>query len=76
MGEDQASAEQRDRLETDRIRSLREAGDTTPVFVYGGSGAMARRDQVAAAGGDGVTQTSSELFALLGEVGRFPSTAT
>ncbi|MEU2771637.1 response regulator [Streptomyces sp. NPDC007162] len=58
------------------IRRIREAGDTIPVFVYGGSGATARRDQVAAAGGDGVTQTTSELFALLGGVGRFPRTAT
>ncbi|MFD5537399.1 response regulator [Streptomyces sp. NPDC127079] len=58
------------------IRRIREAGATMPVFVYGGSGATARRDQVAAAGGDGVTQTPSELFALLGGVGRFPRTAT
>ncbi|MEU1160125.1 response regulator [Streptomyces sp. NPDC005921] len=58
------------------IRKIREADATTPVFVYGGSGAMARRDQVAAAGGNGVTQSPTELFALLGEVGRFPRTAT
>ncbi|MGW2614628.1 response regulator [Streptomyces sp. NPDC001500] len=58
------------------IRRIREAGDTVPVFVYGGSGATARREQVAAAGGDGVTQSPSELFALLGQVGRFPRAAT
>ncbi|MFI6244639.1 PleD family two-component system response regulator [Streptomyces sp. NPDC051016] len=58
------------------IRKIRETDATTPVFVYGGSGAMARRDRVAAAGGNGVTQSPTELFALLGEVGRFPRTAT
>ncbi|MFE2511391.1 response regulator [Streptomyces naganishii] len=58
------------------IRKIREAGDKTPVFVYGGSNAAARREQVAAAGGDGTTQSPTELFALLGQVGRFPKSAT
>jgi hypothetical protein len=42
------------------------------VFVYGNAGAMARRDQVADAGGTGITQSPTELFVLLGQVGRFP----
>ncbi|MGW2518050.1 hypothetical protein ACWC09_13730 [Streptomyces sp. NPDC001617] len=46
------------------------------MFVHGGSGAVARRDQVAAAGGDGVTQSRTEPFTLLGQAGRFPKTAT
>ncbi|MFF0161737.1 response regulator [Streptomyces sp. NPDC005263] len=58
------------------IERIRETGSTTPVFIYGGTGAMARRDQVANAGGNGVTQSPTELFALLGQVGRFPRTAT
>ncbi|MFF5147760.1 response regulator [Streptomyces sp. NPDC013157] len=58
------------------IRKIRETDATTPVFIYGGSGATARREQVAAARGNGVTQSPSELFDLLGRVGRFPRTAT
>ncbi|MEU9155809.1 response regulator [Streptomyces sp. NPDC048417] len=58
------------------IRKIRETDDTTPVFLYGGAGAAARRDQVADAGGTGVTQSPTELFVLLGQVGRFPRTAT
>ncbi|MGW7422897.1 response regulator [Streptomyces sp. NPDC054813] len=58
------------------IRKIRETDDATPVFVYGGAGAAARRDQVADAGGTGVTQSPTELFVLLGQVGRFPRTAT
>ncbi|GGX92563.1 response regulator [Streptomyces anandii] len=59
------------------IRKMRESGDTTPVFVYyGGANAAARREQVAAAGGDGITHSPTELFALLGQVGRFPKAAT
>ncbi|MER5792174.1 response regulator [Streptomyces sp. NPDC001980] len=58
------------------IRKIRETDAAIPVFIYGGAGAMARQDQVAAAGGTGVTQSPTELFALLGQVGRFPKTAT
>ncbi|WP_406438709.1 response regulator [Streptomyces sp. NBC_00631] len=58
------------------IRKIRETDAMTPVFVYGGAGAAARRDQVADAGGNGVTQSPAELFVLLGQVGRFPKTAT
>jgi CheY-like chemotaxis protein len=58
------------------IEKIRESDDTTPVLLYGGAGAVARRDQVAEAGGNGVTQSPTELFALLGQVGRFPRTAT
>jgi len=58
------------------IEKIRESDATTPVLLYGGSGAVARRDQVAEAGGNGVTQSPTELFALLGQVGRFPRTAT
>jgi CheY-like chemotaxis protein len=54
------------------IERIRATDQTTPVFVYGNAGAMARRDQVADAGGTGITQSPTELFALLGQVGRFP----
>jgi CheY-like chemotaxis protein len=54
------------------IERIRETDRMTPVFVYGNAGAMDRRDQVADAGGTGITQSPTELFALLGQVGRFP----
>ncbi|MFK0158329.1 response regulator [Streptomyces sp. NPDC090499] len=58
------------------IRKIRETDAVTPVFVYGGAGAAARRDQVADGGGNGVTQSPAELFAMLDQVGQFPRTAT
>ncbi|MCT9076933.1 response regulator [Streptomyces fulvoviolaceus] len=57
------------------IERIRETDASTPVFVYGGAGALTRRDEVAEAGGNGVTQSPTELFALLGQAGRFPKTA-
>lgn len=56
----------------DLIRQVRERGLQTPIFIYGTKRAVARSQEIAAAGGNGVTNSATELFAQLRTVGTFP----
>ena len=58
----------------DLIRQLRDSGYLRPVFIYASRKALEKRDEVIAAGGNGVTASPTELFALLRSVGSFPAT--
>ncbi len=57
----------------DLIRQLRERSYSTPIFIYATRRATGRRDEIVAAGGNGVTASPTELFALLRAVGPFPA---
>jgi len=60
----------------DLIHAIRGTGDTTPIFVCSTWKTLARKDQILAAGANGVTRSRTELFAMLREVGRFPRAVT
>lgn len=60
----------------DLIHAIRGMGDTTPIFVCSTRKTVARKDEILAAGANGVTRSRAELFAMLREVGRFPGAAT
>ncbi len=57
----------------DLIRQLRERSYTGPIFIYATRRATGRRDEIIAAGANGVTASPTELFALLRAVGPFPT---
>jgi CheY-like chemotaxis protein len=59
----------------DLIHAIRGTGDTTPIFVCSNRRTLARKDEILAAGANGVTRSRAELFAMLREVGRFPGAA-
>jgi CheY-like chemotaxis protein len=59
----------------DLIREIRTFDDTTPVFVYAGTKTLARMDEIATAGGNGVAWSPVKLFDLLHEAGEFPGAA-
>ena len=54
------------------IERLRQQGNDMPIFVYSSPSSTRRRDEIVAAGGNGVTASPTELFALLRAVGPFP----
>ncbi len=56
----------------DLIRQVRERGLQTAIFIYGTRRAVARSQEIVAAGGNGVTNSPTELFAQLRTVGTFP----
>ena len=56
----------------DFIKQLRARGYAAPIFIYASRAALSRRDHILDAGGNGVTTSPTELFALLRTVGPFP----
>jgi CheY-like chemotaxis protein len=71
MGRDEPSGFSRN-AGLDLIRRIRERDHNVPVFIYASTQALARRSEIVAAGGNGVTASPTELFALLRAVGSFP----
>ncbi|MEU5014368.1 response regulator [Streptomyces sp. NPDC021749] len=58
------------------VREMRAGGRPVPVFIYASHQALARRSEILAAGGNGVTSSPTQLFALLRKVGEFPQEYT
>jgi CheY-like chemotaxis protein len=58
----------------DLIKQLRERGYAAPIFIYASRAALSRRNDILGVGGNGVTTSPTELFALLRTVGPFPGT--
>ncbi|MFJ6000263.1 response regulator [Streptomyces sp. NPDC092370] len=59
----------------DLIREIRTFDDATPVFVYASAKTLARTDEIATAGGNGVAWSPMKLFDLLHGAGEFPGAA-
>ncbi|MFJ8592457.1 response regulator [Streptomyces sp. NPDC093598] len=59
----------------DLIREIRSFDDTTPVFVYASTKTLARKEEIATAGGNGVAWSPVKLFDLLHDAGEFPGAA-
>ncbi|MFI9754260.1 hypothetical protein [Streptomyces collinus] len=59
----------------DLIREIRTFDGATPVFVYASTKTLARTDEIATAGGNGVAWSPVKLFDLLHGAGEFPGAA-
>ncbi|MFF3174933.1 response regulator [Streptomyces sp. NPDC057900] len=59
----------------DLIRKIRNQGHGVPIFIYASTRQADRVSEITAAGGNGATNSVSQLFRLLRGVGEFPRDA-
>jgi CheY-like chemotaxis protein len=72
MGRNERSGAYNPNAGIDLIRSVRSRELSIPIIIYAGHRSLARRDEVIAAGGAGITDSPSSLFDLLRRQGDFP----
>uniref|UniRef100_A0AAU2VVU9 Response regulator n=1 Tax=Streptomyces sp. NBC_00008 TaxID=2903610 RepID=A0AAU2VVU9_9ACTN len=59
----------------DLIREIRDQGYDVPIFIYASTRQAGRISEITAVGGNGATNSVSQLFKLLRGVGEFPRDA-